>query len=107
MHHQLLRAHAGITNFEEVGAADRLTADGIVFLKHKAFFATQIEYCGPDKTILYGSKRLEVEFMYTHVFTERLSVYFPMCFIAKKIPGQHTVPEGQTATPEIGTQARF
>ena len=53
MHHQLvLRAHAGITNFEEVGAADRLTADGVVFfLKHKAFSATEIEYCGPDKTI--------------------------------------------------------
>ena len=54
MHHQLLQAHARITNFEEVGAADRLTADGVVFLKHKAFSATQIEYCGSDKTILYG-----------------------------------------------------
>ena len=53
MHHQLvLWAHAGITNFEEVGAADRLTADGVVFLKHKAFSATEIEYCGPDQTIL-------------------------------------------------------
>ena len=60
MHHQLLLAHAGITNFEEVGAADRLTADGVVFLKHKAFSATEIEYCGSDKTILYGLKRLEV-----------------------------------------------
>ena len=55
MHHQLLlRAHAGITNFEEVGAADRLTADGVVFLKHKAFSETEIEFCGPDQTILYG-----------------------------------------------------
>ena len=52
MHHQLLlRAHAGITNFEEVGAADRLTAGGVVFLKRKAFSATEIEYCGPDKQI--------------------------------------------------------
>ena len=38
MHHQLLlRAHAGITNFEEVGAADRLTADGVVFLSTRPF----------------------------------------------------------------------
>ena len=42
MHHQLLlRAHAGITNFEEVGAADRLTADGVVFFKAQGLFGNR------------------------------------------------------------------
>ena len=96
MHHQLLlRAHAGITNFEEVGAADRLTADGVVFLKHKAFSATEIEYCGPDQTILYGSKRLEVEFMCTHMCSpNHFQFIFPSVLLLKKSQGNILYQKG-------------